>query len=199
MRKIILFLILFTSGCVGLSRTDEPKYRVQTVRQTPYYLSTDATKVEDTCVGRDIIKQYTCTAKDEADSTCFDVYMVQGSPAPEERYTLLKETIENQPVTAEPACPKDVRDCSSFLKALDYNIEFSWYLANFPSSSFPQCRETYDCKRVDCYQPLQKEKSIQSTLISCVFKKNQLSDQGRGERLFSNFCGTYTESFLSWC
>ncbi len=159
-----------------MTRSDEPKYRVQTERQTPYYLSTDADKVEDTCPGNDIIKQYTCSAKDEADSTCLDVYMVQGSPAPNERYTLLKETIEAQRVTAEPGCPKEVTDCASFLKALNYNLEFSWYVANFPSSSFPQCRETYDCVRLDCYQPVSTsiDQNLQSNLISCVYKKNQL-------------------------
>jgi len=95
---------------------------------------------------------------------------------PEQQYTLLKETIETQPVTAQPECPKDVNNCATFLKALNYNTEFSWYVVNFPSSSFPQCRETYDCRRIDCYQPISTsiDKNLQSTLISCVYKKNQL-------------------------
>ena len=151
-----------------------PKYQVQTQREKPYYLSSDPQKVEDTCPGNDILKQYNCTDKDDNNLECFDVYMVQGSPVPEQRYTLLQENIENQRVTAEPVCPSEVTNCESFLKALNYNLEFSWYVANFPSSSFPQCRETYDCKRIDCYRVVASQPQPSSTLISCVYKKNQL-------------------------
>ncbi len=148
---------------------------MQTQRAKPYYLTADPEQVQDTCPGHDILKQYTCPEQVPAGMTCFDVYMVQGSPVPQQRYTLLRQTVETQPVSAQPQCPTEVTDCDSFLKALDYNLEFSWYVANFPSSSFPQCRETYDCKRVDCYQPLpSREGSDQSNLISCVYKKNQL-------------------------
>ena len=67
-------------------------------------------------------------------------------------------------------------NCASFLKALKDNLEFSWYLVNFPSSSFEQCRETYDCKRIDCYIPQKtgENEMPQATLVSCVFKRNQL-------------------------
>ncbi len=156
--------------------TDPTDYKMQTVRQTPYYLTTEATQVQDTCPGQDIMKQYTCP-KDQIDGlTCFDVYMVQGSPAPEQRYSLLQQKVEQQAVSAQPICPENMQpDCDSFLKALKYNLEFSWYLVNFPSSSFPQCRETYDCKRVDCYIAHPSESATPtSTLVSCVFKRNQL-------------------------
>ena len=175
MKKIGLVLIGFLGACTSPSLHNVVvKYQVDTQRQKPYYLATNPEQVEDTCPGNDILKQYNCTEQDADGQECFDVYMVQGSPTPQERYTLLKETIEQQNVTAEPACPAQVSDCKSFLKALDYNLEFSWYVANFPSSSFEQCRETYDCKRVDCYRPDGSSNQPGATLISCVYKKNQL-------------------------
>ena len=169
--------ILLLCSLIGLGAcaTEQTAYKMQTLRQTPYYLTTDATQVTDTCPGQDILKQYTCP-KDQLDAlTCFDVYMVEGSPAPQQRYTLLQEKVETQPVSAQPVCPDMQPTCDSFLKALKYNLEFSWYLVNFPSSSFEQCRETYDCKRIDCYLPdTSSSQTTQSTLVSCVFKRNQL-------------------------
>lgn len=174
MKKISLVLLCALCACAG-NPSRLGRYRIQTQRETPYYLTTDAEKVQDSCPGNDILKQYDCPIDAPEGLRCFDVYRVQGSPVPEQRYTLLRETIETQNVTAQPECPTNVSDCVSFLKALDYNLEFSWYVANFPSSSFEQCRETYDCKRLDCYQPLPTEQgSSRSTLISCVYKKNQL-------------------------
>ena len=151
-------------------------YKMNTLRQTPYYLTTEAEQVQDTCPGQDILKQYTCTKNVPDGMTCFDVYMVQGSPAPEQRYTLLQEKVEKQTVSAQPECPANMQPtCESFLKALQDNLEFSWYLVNFPSSSFEKCRETYDCKRIDCYVPASSsETDNAATLVSCVFKRNQL-------------------------
>ena len=136
---------------------------------------TDAEKVEDTCPGNNILTQYNCTRKQENGYTCFDVYMAQGRPLNTQEYTLLQERVEKQAVTPQPQCPTMEPTCDAFLKALNYNLEFSWYLVNFPTSSFPQCRETYDCKRIDCYLPPQPQNGINdSTLVSCVYKRNQL-------------------------
>ena len=174
-RAVLVGCICLMSACASDPFTESVSYKMQTLRQTPYYLTTDANQVDDTCPGQDILKQYTCD-KDLPDGlTCFDVYMVQGSPAPEQRYTLLQEKVETQPVSAQPVCPAMQANCESFLKALKYNLEFSWYLVDFPSSSFEECRETYDCKRIDCYLPMEAtDQSLQSTLVSCVFKRNQL-------------------------
>ena len=170
-----LVLLLCSITLLGACATDKALYKMQTIRQMPYYLTTQATQVQDTCPGQDILKQYICPHDQLNGLTCFDVYMVQGSPAPEQRYSLLQEKVENQPVSAQPVCPDMQPTCESFLKALKYNLEFSWYLVNFPSSSFKECRETYDCKRIDCYIPQNTQAdALQSTLVSCVFKRNQL-------------------------
>ena len=179
MKRVVLLAVVCVLGaCNGNSLLEKSSYKMQTLRQTPYYLTTQATEVEDTCPGQDILKQYTCSKEMPDGMRCFDVYMVQGSPAPQQRYTLLQETVTPQNVSAQPECPAQMHaDCESFLKALDYNLEFSWYLVNFPSSSFEQCRETYDCKRIDCYVPVlaqKQEAAEQATLVSCVFKRNQL-------------------------
>jgi len=176
MKKIVLFLSCFLSGCAGIFTIDNFSSNLQTVREKPYYLSTEPEKVEDTCPGHDIIKQYNCSAENIGRS-CFDVYMVQGRPVNEASYTLLQENITSQETASQAACPADVTDCNSFLKALNYNLEFSWYLVNFPTSSFEQCGETYDCKRIDCSQPLvanSADEKPTSLLISCVYKKNQI-------------------------
>lgn len=176
MKQIILVGACFLCGCAALSSLQSGgKSRVHTQRQTPYYLSTVPEKVEDTCPGHDILKQYNCSAQDGG-LDCFDVYMVQGRPVNEESYTLIQQQITPQNTQSQPLCPADVTDCASFLKALNYNLEFSWYLVNFPSSSFEQCRETYDCKRIDCSRsPVQTDAgAVVSDLISCVYKKNQL-------------------------
>lgn len=174
---VCLAVCALCCGCSGLVKeTNGIRYHVTTTRQTPYYLSTDATKVEDTCPGHDILKSYSCTAEQPTNFSCFDVYMVQGSPTDTERYTLLQQTVQQQQVTPQPPCPAGMKPtCDSFLQAMKYNLEFSWYLVNFPSSSFEQCRETYDCKRIDCYIPGNGQESADmSTLVSCVYKRNQV-------------------------
>ena len=169
---ICIFLL---GACAGTGPGAAPRYRMVTERETPYYLGTDADKVEDTCPGNDILKQYSCPRKQTDGFTCFDVYLAQGSPVNNQRYTLLQERIERQAVSPQPQCPVMEPTCEAFLQALNYNLEFSWYLVNFPTSSFPQCRETYDCKRIDCYLPPQPQNGInESTLVSCVYKRNQL-------------------------
>lgn len=174
MRIIILGSLCLLCACAGFStRGVSAEYSVRTERQKPYYLSTAPEKVEDTCPGHDIIKQYNCSARDGG-LECFDVYMVQGRPVNEESYTLLQQKITPQDSPSQAACPSDVTDCASFLKALDYNLEFSWYLVNFPTSSFEQCRETYDCKRIDCSGTPATPGENASVLISCVYKKNQI-------------------------
>ena len=174
MKKLIFCLLPILCACAGTGMYAD-KHRVQTVREKPYYLSVDAEKVEDTCPGHDIIKQYACRSEDVG-VACFDVYMVEGRPVNEESYTLLQQNITQQEAASQPACPVNVTDCNSFLKALNYNLEFSWYLVNFPSSSFEQCRETYDCKRVDCSKSSMKNEAgkEKTSLISCVYKKNQI-------------------------
>ena len=176
MKKILLGSLCFLCACAGAATTDGPKYRMFTQREKPYYLSADAEKVEDTCPGHDIIKSYTCAHNDPDGLRCLDVYMVEGRPVNEESYTLLQQNITAQDTASQPACPAGVSDCASFLKALNYNLEFSWYLVNFPTSSFTQCGETYDCKRIDCSQntTVDPTGANASTLISCVYKKNQL-------------------------
>ncbi len=172
--KKVFILIFLLGGCSSLTATHgNERYKVQTQREEAYYLSIDAEKVQDTCPKKDILKQFSCT-KEQADGyTCFDVYMVQGRPANEQEYTLLQQTVENQSVSAQPACPAGMKpNCEEFLKALNNNLEFSWYLVDFPSSSFAQCKETYDCKRIDCYQPTETEG--ESVLVSCVYKRNQI-------------------------
>lgn len=180
MGKKLLCLLFFSAlGCacagVDTAASSTQKTRVQTIRQTPYYLSSEAEKVQDTCPGHDILRSYNCP-KDVADGfSCFDVYRVQGSPVNEQRYTLLSQTVEKQNVSAQPQCPVMEPNCDSFLRALNYNLEFSWYLVNFPTSSFAQCRETYDCKRIDCYLPAKNpSEDKDSTLVSCVYKRNQI-------------------------
>lgn len=177
MKLPVFFLLsaLLFAGCVGTvpAQGKPPRYRVSTERETAYYLGTDAEKVEDTCPGNNILTQYNCTRKQENGYTCFDVYMAQGRPLNTQEYTLLQERVEKQAVTPQPQCPAMEPTCDAFLKALNYNLEFSWYLVNFPTSSFPQCRETYDCKRIDCYLP-PAEGEKEATLVSCVYKRNQV-------------------------
>lgn len=173
MKKLLILFLGVLCGCASLPKEpSRPHYKMQTQREEPFYLSIDAEKVEDTCPGNDILKTYSCTKEQPDGFACFDVYMVQGRPAGEQEYSLLQETVQEQPVSAEPQCPSGMQaDCASFLKSLHNNLEFSWYLVDFPSSSFPQCKETYDCKRVDCYLPVEGDNK--SVLVSCVYKRNQ--------------------------
>lgn len=170
-RSLSFVLPLFLTACAALSAG--PKVHMSTQRETPYYLSTEADQVQDTCPGHDILKPFNCTPVHPDGLSCFDVYMVQGSPAPQQRYTLLQQTLQSTAQSPQPPCPDRVADCPGLLQALQYNLEFSWYVVNFPSSSFAACGETYDCKRVDCFIPPAEEQGP-STRLSCVYKKNQL-------------------------
>ncbi|MBQ7908954.1 MAG: hypothetical protein IJ311_05660 [Elusimicrobiaceae bacterium] len=174
MKKAWIGILIFLCACASWQGpTHEAHYKMQTQREEPYYLSIDAKEVQDACPGNDIMTQYTCDKKAPDGFSCFDVYMVQGRPAGEQAYSLLQENISRQSVTAQPLCPTGMLPkCDSFLQALHNNLEFSWYLVDFPSSSFPECRETYDCKRIDCYLPT--ETDTESTLVSCVYKRNQI-------------------------
>ena len=175
MKKYLYFLFCLLCGCMSFSNGEKAlRERVKTEREKPYYLTTDPQQVEDTCPENNILQTFNCTKAQPDGFTCFDVYLVQGSPVNEQKYTLLQQTVEEKNVTPQPPCPNNMQaDCSSFLKALNYNLEFSWYLVNFPSSSFQQCQETYDCKRIDCYLSSEKAENL-STLVSCVYKRNQV-------------------------
>ncbi len=160
-----------------LYAADTKPYKPHTVRGQAQYLSTDPLKVSDTCPGNDIINPFTCTKEQPAGFTCFDVYRVQGDPMDKERYTLLDETLTTQETTAEPKCNFTGKlTCENFLKDLKYNLDFSWFIANFPSSAFPECAQTYTCTRIACWKPLVNTSygAPQAQKLSCVFKKNQI-------------------------
>lgn len=163
---ILFFLSLL---CLGAA------YKPVTLRQGAQYLSTDGAKVEDTCPGKDIFQQFTCTKQTPPGYTCFDVYRVQGDPIDTQRYSLLNQTISVEPSSAEPLCTFENLTCENFLSVLKYNLDFSWFITNFPSSSFPQCAETYSCTRIACLRPLPAlpDGTPQAQKLSCVFKKNQ--------------------------
>ena len=176
-RLYILFAVFFFAGVLTLLHAADAVYKPQTVRQTPQYLTTDPALVEDTCPGHDILKRFTCTKNQAPGYSCYDVYMVQGDPIAAERYTLLDQTITIENSSAEPLCTfEGEMTCDNFLAALNYNLDFSWFISNFPSSSFPQCGETYSCTRIACLRPLApaEDGSNRSEKLSCVFKKNQI-------------------------
>ncbi len=158
-----------------LYAADKP-YKPVTQRAQAQYLSTDTSAVEDTCPGNDIINQFTCTKEQAPGFTCYDVYRVQGDPIDSERYTLLNQTLTEENSSAEPLCSFEEMNCDTFLKTLNYNLDFSWFIDNFPSSSFPECGLTYSCTRIACLRPLPPgtDNSPRSQKLSCVFKKNQI-------------------------
>ena len=163
--------------CMWGHAADPKPYKPRTVRAQAQYLTTDALKVTDTCPGNDIISPFTCTKDQPAGFTCFDVYRVQGDPIDKERYTLLDQTVTTEDTTAEPKCNfTGELTCQNFLQSLKYNLDFSWFIANFPSSAFAQCAQTYTCTRIACWQPLQDTAygAPQAQKLSCVFKKNQI-------------------------
>lgn len=173
MRKSI-FLLLFCLGCTPILTAKSPK--MLTLRGEAQYLSTQQTAVEDTCPGQDIFSSFSCSSKQPNGFSCFDVYQVQGDPIPAERYTLLDETVSTQNNTAEPACNFEGElTCANFLTGLKYNLDFSWFITNFPSSSFPQCAQTYTCTRIACWRQLPPTASgeVQSQKLMCVYKKEQ--------------------------
>ncbi len=163
-------LILGALCCAGAT-----VYKPVTVRQNAQYLSTEAKLVQDTCPGQDIFNQFTCSKQEAPGFTCFDVYRVQGDPMDKDRYTLLDQTITTEQTSPEPLCTFKELTCENFLKALNYNLDFSWFISNFPSSSFPQCGETYSCTRIACLLPApgSTAQNPVSQKLSCVFKKNQ--------------------------
>ena len=173
----LFFLIgAAAGGWAAETKTEgNPSGKPKTVRQEAQYLTTDPDAVEDTCPGHDILKRFTCT-KDQPDGyKCFDVSIVQGDPIPSQRYDLLDEELTPENVSPDPQCLFTDRTCEAFLKNLNYNLDFSWFITNFPSSSFPQCAETYSCTRIACFFPPDKEKGETSAQkLSCVYKKNQL-------------------------
>ena len=174
MKRIFLYCFLFV--CAAAAYAQSAPYKPATVRAPAQYLSTDAYAVEDTCPGHDILKQFSCTKNEPPGFKCFDVYMVEGDPVDSQRYTLLQETLAEQNVSAQPPCSFNSLTCADFLHALRYNLAFSWYIDNYPSSSFPQCGETYSCTRLSCFSPLPDapDGSPRSQKLTCVFKKNQI-------------------------
>ena len=167
-----LLLVCATAGVLCAADSD---YKPQTVRQEPQYLSTDPALVEDTCPGNNILQRFSCTKNQRPGFSCFDVYIVQGDPIDAERYTLLDQTLTVEQSSAEPRCTfDDDMTCENFLSALNFNLDFSWFIANFPSSSFPQCGKTYSCTRIACLRPLPpaEDGSPRAQKLSCVFKKN---------------------------
>lgn len=151
-----------------------PQGKVKTQRGASQYLSVDPMDVTDSCPGGNIMQPFTCT-KDQPDGfTCFDVSIVQGDPIPAQRYELLDESLAPEDVSAEPQCLNEEPTCESFLKYLNYNLDFSWFITNYPSSSFPECGKTYTCTRIVCYFPPDKESGeTASQKLSCVYKKHQ--------------------------
>jgi len=180
MRYFLTFILIFPLLPVwGADKAGKKPYKPYTLRQTPaQYLSTDENAVEDTCPNEDIINQFSCTKDEPEGFTCFDVYRVQGDPVDRERYTLLNEQVSTEQTTADPKCTFEGElTCANFLQALKYNLDFSWFIDNFPSSSFPECGKTYTCTRVACLRPLPENSQTggpQAQKLTCVFKKNQI-------------------------
>ena len=180
MRNLLLLIFIFLLQplwCADIS--GKKPYKPYTSRVQPaQYLSTDENAVEDTCPNEDIINQFFCTKEEPVGFTCFDVYRVQGDPVDNERYTLLNEQITTEQTTAEPKCTFEGEfTCANFLKSLKYNLDFSWFIDNFPSSSFLECGKTYTCTRIACLRPLAQNEQTggpQAQKLTCVFKKNQI-------------------------
>jgi len=174
MKKFLLVSVFFLCTCF---LSAQAAYKPQTVREKAVYLSTDENAVEDTCPQNDIFNQFYCTKETPEGFSCFDVYRVQGDPIDKDRYTLLSESVSAETTTAEPACNFEGKlTCNNFLQSLKYNLDFSWFITNFPSSSFPECNQTYTCTRIACWQPFTDpaDTNVQSKKLMCVFKKNQI-------------------------
>lgn len=167
-----IFLLLVSTAAWA----QNAPYKPVTLRAPAQYLSTDEYAVEDTCPGHNILKQFSCNKNTPDGYTCFDVYMAEGDPVDSERYTLLNQSVSEVPESAQPQCPFEPLNCAAFLRTLRYNLNFSWFIDNFPSSSFPQCAETYSCTRISCLAPLPDaaDGSPRAQKLSCVFKKNQI-------------------------
>lgn len=174
MKQTVFCFLLFAGVCMAYAQN--ASYKPTTMRAPAQYLSTDAYAVKDTCPGNNILKQFSCTKNEPAGYKCFDVYMVEGDPIASERYTLLDEKLTEESVSADPQCSFDNLTCETFLQTLRYNLDFSWYIDNYPSSAFPECADTYTCTRLSCLKPLPaaEDGSPRAQKISCVFKKNQI-------------------------
>ncbi len=175
MKKFLGLLVLMISGYTYAA--DVKPYKPHTVRAQAQYLSTDALAVTDTCPGADIVSPFTCTKEQAPGFTCFDVYRVEGDPVDKERYTLLDQALTTEDTTAEPKCNfTGELTCDNFLQALKYNLDFSWFIANFPSSAFPECGKTYTCTRIACWKTLQDTTygAPQAKKLACVYKKNRI-------------------------
>lgn len=175
MKRLFLLLCLFTA--LNVLGANKKPYKPFTQRTQAQYLTTDAIKVTDTCPGADIVNPFTCTKEQPPGFTCFDVYRVEGDPIDKDRYTLLDQTVTTEDTTAEPKCTfTGELTCDNFLQTLKYNLDFSWFITNFPSSSFPECGKTYTCTRIACWQALQDTtyNEPQAKKLACVFKKNQI-------------------------
>lgn len=170
----LIACLLFTFNLYG---ADKKPYKPSTKREQAQYLTIDALKVTDTCPGADILMPFTCTKEQAPGFTCFDVYRVEGDPIDKDRYSLLDQAISREETTAEPKCnfTGDLT-CDNFLQALKYNLDFSWFITNFPSSSFPQCGKTYTCTRIACWKTQEDTTygTPQATKLACVFKRNQI-------------------------
>ena len=174
--KHLFSVLLFLCGAALLAQAQRAgaQGKVKTLRGPAEYLSVDAAEVTDSCPGEDIFAPFTCTKAQQDGFTCFDVSLVQGDPIPTQRYELLDETLAAENVSAEPQCLNEEPTCDSFLKYLNYNLDFSWFITNYPSSSFPECGKTYTCTRIVCYFPADKEAAeTASKKLSCVYKKHQ--------------------------
>lgn len=167
--------------CLGVALnafgTAPKPFKPRTQRAPAQYLTTDALKVTDTCPGADIINPFSCTKEQAPGYTCFDVYRVEGDPMDKDRYTLLDQAVSTEDTTAEPKCAfTGELTCDNFLQSLKYNLDFTWFITNFPSSSFPECGKTYTCTRIACWQTLANtsDGTPQAKKLTCVFKKNQI-------------------------
>lgn len=172
MKKSIFAVILCASTAFALTA----KPHKVTIRGEAQYLSTQQTDVQDTCPGNDIFSSFSCSSKQPNGFSCLDVYEVEGSPIPTQHYTLLDESVSTQNNTAEPACNFDGElSCQNFLESLKYNLDFSWFITNFPSSSFAQCDQTYSCTRIACWRtlPPTAQGDVRSQKLMCVYKKEQ--------------------------
>ncbi len=174
--KYLLWELILLCAVVSYGGETKP-YKPHTVRAQAQYLTTDALKVTDTCPRADVINPFTCTKDQAPGFTCFDVYRVEGDPMDKDRYTLLDQAISTEDTTAEPKCNfTGELTCENFLQALKYNLDFSWFITNFPSSSFPECGKTYTCTRIACWQTMEDTSygAPQAKKLACVFKKNQI-------------------------
>lgn len=171
--KKFLMLFLWVSAFFNVYAA-ENSGKIITQRAPAEYLTTNPLEVDDTCPQNDIYHPFTCTKEQPLGFSCYDVSAVQGDPIPAQRYELLEESLTPENVSADPQCLQAEPTCAAFLKHLDFNLDFTWFIANFPSSSFPECGKTYTCTRIVCYMPPKEGQTpAVSQKLSCVYKKHQ--------------------------